>query len=69
MRIQLDPLKLVAKAYNFQILTTYGRQNELMRKSRWTYPAEGSTFWAADCLASVTSRGDVRIGDAWHMRL
>jgi hypothetical protein len=23
--IQLDPLSLVAKAYNFRILTTYGR--------------------------------------------
>ena len=44
MRIQLDPLKVVAKPYNFRILTTYDHQNELIRKSRCTYPAKGSTF-------------------------
>ena len=44
LSIQLDPLRVVAKAYNFRILTTYDRQNELIWKSRWTYPAKGSTF-------------------------
>ena len=45
MRIQLDPLKVVAKADNFRILTTYARQNEPIRKSMSTHPpAERSTF-------------------------
>jgi hypothetical protein len=58
MRIRLDPLKVVAKAYNFRILTTYARQNQLMRKSRSTYhPAAGSTISAVDCLATVTGQG------------
>jgi hypothetical protein len=45
MRIQLDPLKVLAKAYNFRILTTYGRQNELTRKSRGgRLPGRGYAF-------------------------
>jgi hypothetical protein len=45
LSIQLGPLRVVAKAYNFRMLTRYARQNEPIRKSMSTHPpAERSTF-------------------------